>query len=179
MSTRAAVRFALRIGCGVSAALVLYGCSTSLPIAPIPTNELPPHVITAISVPPAEEIVPSTQKEEVTALVSEENNIFFALRSTSVDETEKEKLRRHAERLKLNRKESVLLIGHADGQGSRNYNIAITEERLVAVETLLRSYGVSIRQIRRSRSGSVKRTAQCSTNTCRQQMRRVELVFLQ
>lgn len=110
-------------------------------------------------------------------LVPEENNVFFALRSAFISETQKDKLLRHAARLKLNRKEIVLLVGHSDGQGSRNFNVAITEERLAAVEQLLRRYGVSISQIRRNRSASVRGTNRCSTEVCRQQMRRVELVF--
>ena len=112
------------------------------------------------------------------APVAEENNIFFALRSATVDDAGKEKLRQHADRLKSNRKERVLLVGHSDDQGSRNYNLAITEERLMAVQKLLRSYGVTARQIRRNRSSSAKTRSPCASKACQQQMRRVELVDL-
>jgi outer membrane protein OmpA-like peptidoglycan-associated protein len=161
----------------VFAVLVLYGCSTPQPIVPIPTSKPSPPVITAIPLPPPEEIAPPTPKEETTAPFSEENNIFFALRSAVVSDAGKEKLHQHAERLKQDRKKMVLLVGHADVQGSRSYNIAITEERLSAVEKLLRSYGVPVRQIRRNRSDSVKNSPSCTRNECRQQMRRVELVY--
>ena len=174
-SLRSAVCFA---ACCFSAVVGLGGCSTPHPVVvPSPANDSPPVAIPAIPVP-SQNIAPaSVPKEEAVVLVPEENNIFFALRSASISETQKEKLQRHAARLKLNRKEIVLLVGHSDGQGSRNYNVAITEERLVAVEQLLRRYGVSIRQIRRNRSASVRGTNQCATDVCRQQMRRVELVF--
>lgn len=162
-------------GCLYSA-LVLSGCSTPQPIAPIAANEAPPATA-AIFVPPAEKNGAALQREEATPPVAEENNIIFALRSASVDDTGKGKLRQHAARLKDNRKARVLLVGHADDQGSRSYNLAITEERLMAVAKLLRSYGVSARQIRRNRSGRVKNATPCTTNECRQQLRSVELVY--
>ena len=163
--------------CTVFAVLGLGGCSTPRPVAQPPANESQPVATPAIPVPSQDVAPVPVPKEEAEVLVPEENNIFFALRSVSISEAQKDKLRRHAARLKANRKNIVLLIGHSDGQGSRNYNVAITEERLAAVEQLLRSYGVSISQIRRNRSASVRSTKQCATDVCRQQMRRVELVF--
>ena len=140
------------------------------------SDETPP-VIALPPAPIAKKITPAVPEEETSAPLSEENNIFFPVRSAIVSDTGKEKLHLHADRLKLDRKETVLLVGHSDDQGSRNYNLAITEERLIAVEKLLRSYGVSVRQIRRNRIGSVKYSPSCPTGECRQQMRRVELVY--
>lgn len=164
--------------CTASVVLAFGGCSTSRPpVVQPPSNESPSVAVPVIPVPPQDVVPALVPKEEAVVLVPEENNIFFALRSALISETQKEKLRRHAARLKANRKELVVLVGHSDGQGSRNYNVAITEERLAAVEQLLRRYGVPISQIRRNRSASVRGTNQCSTDVCRQQMRRVELVF--
>jgi len=131
-------------------------------------------VIAVIAAPPAENAL----VEQTIVPVAEEDNVFFALRSVMVSDTDKEKLRQHANRLKSNRRERVLLVGHSDDQGSHNYNLAITEERLMAVDKLLRTYGVSARQIRRNRTGNVKNRNPCATNDCLQQMRRVELVYL-
>lgn len=180
LSSRDARRVAWRIACGLSSVLLLYGCSTPAPIASISPDE-PPPVITFPYTPLVEEITPSVPETESTAPVLEENNIFFVLRSAIVSDTGKEKLRVHADRLKLDRKKTVLLVGHADDQGSRSYNLAITEERLMAVEKSLRHFGVALRQIRRNRSGSgsVKNPSSCTTNECRQQMRRVELIYSQ
>ncbi|MBS1229371.1 MAG: OmpA/MotB [Proteobacteria bacterium] len=178
LPSRDARHVAWRIACCLSSVLLLYGCSTPPPLTLMPSDQ-PPPVTTVPSAPLAEEIPPSAPEKEPTAPVSEENSIFFALRSAIVSDTGKEKLRLHADRLKLDRKETVLLIGHADDQGSRNYNLAITEERLMAVEKQLRTYGVPLRQIRRNRSGSVKHLPSCTTNECRRQMRRVELIYSQ
>lgn len=177
-ASRDAVRIALRTVCYFSSALLLYGCSTPPSIVPIPSDE-PSPVVAVLSAPLVEVPVPAppVPEEATHSPVSEENNIFFAPRLVIVDDMGREKLQRHADRLKSNHKEIVSLKGYSDNQGSRNYNLAITEERLVAVEKLLLSYGVSARQIRRNRSDSVKPPPLCTTTECRQRMRRVELVY--
>ena len=108
--------------------------------------------------------------------IDEAGSVFFASRSAWIDASGQQKLRAVADRLAGNRRATVLLIGHSDGQGSRSYNLAITEERLTAVGKLLRRYGVSARQIRRNRVGSVRNTPDCQDEACWQQARRVELV---
>ena len=128
-------------GCWFVVAGWLYGCS-ALPTSTrtSQTDQSPQPAGPAISVPPAaigslsiaEEKPSASIPEEIPTLV-EENNIFFPLRSTIVDDLGKEKLRQHANRLKLNLKETVTLVGYTDDLGSRNYNLAITEERLNAV----------------------------------------------
>ena len=128
------------------------------------------------NLPSIPEPTPIVANEEEIQIIAEENNIFFPLRSTTVDDLGKEKLRQHAARLKLNPKELVTLVGYTDDLGSRNYNLAITEERLSTVNALLKSYGVSTRQIRRNRNGPLKVRGTCTSSACRQQMRRVELV---
>jgi outer membrane protein OmpA-like peptidoglycan-associated protein len=129
-----------------------------------------------VSLPPVAITSPPVSEETPVIPVSEDDNIFFLVRSAAVDDAGKEKLRQLADRLKLDRKETVLLVGYTDDRGSRSYNLALTEERLTTVGKLLRTYGVPARQIRRNRIGRVAPPGSCSTDACRQQMRRVELV---
>ena len=103
------------------------------------------------------------------------DNVYFAPRSAQVDVIGQQTLRALADRLAGSRRATVLLIGHSYGQGSRSYNLAITEERLVAVGKLLRSHGVAARQIRRDRVGSVRNAPDCRDEACWRQARRVEL----
>lgn len=167
---------AFRLGCLFVAVLALYGCSTPQPSAqPRPIGSTPSAapaapVVAVETAPPADDTKPN-------ATVPTADAIFFSAGSTTVDATGKEKLRQHADRLKLTPDALVTLVGYTDGQGSRNYNLAIAEERLTAVSKLLRSYGVSPRKIRRNRIGSVKTPAACTTADCRQNLRRVELVY--
>jgi len=120
---------------------------------------------------------PEEKSSPVTATVDEDNNVFFDRGATTVNEREKEKLRQHASRLKQNPKTHITLTVYSDDLGSRNYKLAVAEERLMAVSKLLRSYGVLSRQIQRNRSASVKNSSACSTNDCLRLKRRVELVY--
>ena len=161
---------------GLAAGLVL-GCGTPQPLADT-TPKPAPLAAAPVSAPAVEAAAPALAAAAPPALPAEDNNIFFASRSARIDDAGKEKLREHARRLALDRKVKLTLVVHNDGQGSRSYNLAISEERLVAVEKALRSYGVSSRQIRRNRSIGLKSLSPCTNDECRQQMRRVELLYL-
>ena len=158
--------------------LAFVGCSTP------PANHTGSLPATTTTPPPAApagdqgtEPAESEASGSVAPAAIEANNVYFQLRSTAVDETAEQKLREHAERLKQNPKERVTLIGHMDDLGSRNYNLAITEERLMAVSKQLRAYGVPARQIRRERAASEISPTPCRNEACRALMRRVELKY--
>ena len=168
-------------------ALLLAGCSTPPSQPAVPSQESLPVVVDSpkpaplvsedakpgITLTASPEIKPPPQPE----ISVEDNNVFFERGLTVVKDTEKEKLRQHAQRLKQNPKNYVTLTGYSDDLGSRNYKLAIAEERLAAVSKLLRSYGASPSQIRRNRSASVKNPPSCSTDDCLRMRRRVELVY--
>jgi len=106
-----------------------------------------------------------------------QNNIYFSLGGVTVNSRERAKLQQHASYLKEHPEQSVTLIGYTDDLGSRNYNVAIAEQRVAAVRKLLRSYRVPGGQIRRYSVGSEKTPKTCKTEQCRQKMRRVELRY--
>ncbi len=168
---------AFRLGCLFVAALALYGCSTPQPSAQSLPTESTPVVAPSITQASVVETAPPEVEVKPIVTVPEADAIFFPPGSTTVDATGKEKLRQHADRLKQNPKAFVTLVGYTDGQGSRNYNLAIAEERLTAVNKLLRTYGVSPGKIRHNRIGSVKTPTACTSADCRQKLRRVELVY--
>lgn len=108
---------------------------------------------------------------------AEQHWILFPPRMTGVDAQGKDKLRACAEYLKQNPKKTVTLIGYSDNQGSKSYNLALTEQRIAAVSSALRAFGTEPGQIRRNRSQSVQAgAAACRNDECRRQMRRVEFV---
>ena len=157
--------------------LSLDGCSNPQSLVSPSPSETPQISIETNSVLKGVGAIQSSAVEQAVDLIPDENTIFFSSRSTTVDAAGKEKLRRIAERLASNPKEKVSLVGYSDNQGSRSYNLAITEERLLSVEKWLKSYRVPAKQIGRKRIGAPKTTAKCQSNACQQQMRRVELVF--
>ena len=133
----------------------------------------PAEVVPAQAAPAAAD--PAPAPVELPA-VDEASNVFFASRSAWIDAAGQQKLRDIADRLAGNRRATVLLIGHNDGQGSRSYNLAITEERLNAVSKLLRSYRVAPHQLRRNRVGGIRSALDCKDEACWRLARRVELV---
>ena len=179
-----------RLACAVLAASGLAGCATA-PTEPTRTETGQAAAVVAeapaqnAAVPaeaaPAPDVAASPAADPPAAPVElppvdEASNVFFASRSAWIDASGQQKLRDIADRLAGNRRATVLLIGHSDGQGSRSYNLAITEERLNTVGKLLRSYGVAAHQLRRNRVGSIRRTPDCNDEACWRLARRVELV---
>lgn len=148
-------------------ALMLAGCSGPQPLTMESENRTSQEIQ---DVPPAPETV-------MVQSLTEENNIYFTAGTTTVDQEGKDKLHQHAQNLKQNPKKRLILTAHTDDSGSRNYNLAIAEDRLMAVYKLLRSYGVPAKQIRRNRINGAKRPQVCQSAVCQLQMRRVELVY--
>ena len=155
------------------AALLLLACNTLPPAADKASQ--PVAVKTEAPAIGATKTAPATSETEA---ADPADNIYFQLRSTAIDEAEKLKLGAHAERLKADPKARVTLIGHMDDLGSRNYNLAITEERLMVVTSQLRALGVPARQIRRQRAAVENSSPDCKTEACRAPMRRVELKYV-
>ena len=163
--------------CLIVAALLLSGCS-DLQHTRTSGDETPASAQDTPSPPLGMDKSPLATTDAEIAPVLDENNVYFASGSTVVDQAGKEKLRRHAEDLKQNQKKILTLAGHTDDTGSRNYNLAIAEERLMNVSRLLLAYGAPARQIRRNRIGNIKKPPACKTAECREKMRRVELIYL-
>lgn len=139
----------------------------------------PPSLAKQLVPPPDAPSLESSKAsdEKITAAISDQFNVYFAVGSSALSEAEKEKLRGHAERLKEDRHLHVTLFGHADDTGSRSYNLALTDMRVSAVSKQLRSFGVSARQMRRNVTGRERRVSHCAFEACRQKLRRVELVY--
>lgn len=110
-------------------------------------------------------------------VASDANAIFFQRGSSAVDEAGDEKLRQHASRLHEDAQLQVMLVGHTDDLGSRSYNLAVAEQRTTAVANRLREMGVRRSQIRRASSGYEQAARTCRGESCRSQMRRVDLIY--
>jgi len=114
---------------------------------------------------------------EILAVINVENSVFFPSSGTTVDQASRQSLLKHAARLKANPNLQVTLVGHTDHLGSPSYNLAIAEQRINAVFSILRSQWIPVTQIRRQVVGSEAVPANCKSAECRRKMRRVELVF--
>ena len=71
------------------------------------------------------------------------DRVFFATNETVLTTASRETLRKQAEWLRKNSDINVVLEGHADERGTREYNLAIGERRANSAKDYLMTYGIS------------------------------------
>lgn len=74
--------------------------------------------------------------------------IYFSYDSSAVDSRAEAIIKAHAAYLKSNSNAKILLEGHTDNRGSREYNIALGERRAISVLKLFNALNVPVSQIR-------------------------------
>ncbi len=85
-----------------------------------------------------------TGKETIEYLASGvPDRVFFATNESVLTTASRETLRKQASWLRKNSKISVVLEGHADERGTREYNLALGERRANAAKDYLMTYGIS------------------------------------
>ena len=85
-----------------------------------------------------------TGKETVKFLASGvPDRVFFATNKSSLTTAARETLRKQAAWLRKNSKITIVLEGHADERGTREYNLALGERRANAAKDYLMTYGIS------------------------------------
>lgn len=83
----------------------------------------------------------------------------------------------HAAELRNNPSRGIILEGHTDDRGSREYNIGLGERRAKSVSSLMVSEGVSPNQIRVVSYGKERPAVGGSDEGSRAQNRRVEIIY--
>ena len=71
------------------------------------------------------------------------DRVFFATNETVLTTASRETLRKQATWLRKNSKVTVVLEGHADERGTREYNLALGERRANSAKDYLMTYGIS------------------------------------
>ena len=71
------------------------------------------------------------------------DRVFFATNESVLTTASRETLRKQAAWLRKNSKINVVLEGHADERGPREYNLALGERRANSVKDYLMTYGIS------------------------------------
>lgn len=74
--------------------------------------------------------------------------IYFAYDSSRIDNRAESIVQQHAAYLKSHPNVRILLEGHTDHRGSREYNIALGERRAISVLKRFQTLGVPVSQIR-------------------------------
>ena len=75
------------------------------------------------------------------------DRVFFATNESVLTTASRDTLRKQATWLRANSEITVVLEGHADERGTREYNLALGERRANAAKDYLMTYGVSSNRI--------------------------------
>jgi peptidoglycan-associated lipoprotein len=102
---------------------------------------------------------------------------YFDFNSSELSEADREALATHASLLSVNPDLAVVLEGHADERGSREYNLALGERRAKAIEQVLNLQGVDREQIQVISFGEERPVALGHDEQAWRLNRRVELLY--
>ena len=75
------------------------------------------------------------------------DRVFFATNESVLTTASRETLRKQAAWLRKNSDINIVLEGHADERGTREYNLALGERRANAAKDYLMTYGISSNRI--------------------------------
>jgi peptidoglycan-associated lipoprotein len=104
---------------------------------------------------------------------------YFDFDRSEVNDNEKPAIYANADRIMANQHTKVLLEGHTDPRGSREYNVALGERRANAVSEIMKSKGVNPDQIRVISYGAERLAVPGHDEEDFKQDRRAVLVYLQ
>ncbi len=100
------------------------------------------------------------------------DRIFFAVDQSTLSDEARGVLAQQAQWLAKNPSYAAVIEGHADEQGTREYNFALSSRRAAAVQTFLISQGVEPQRIKTIPFGKERPVAVCSSESCYAQNRR-------
>ncbi|CAF26636.1 peptidoglycan-associated lipoprotein Pal [Bartonella quintana] len=100
------------------------------------------------------------------------DRVFFSLDSSSIEPDAEAVLIRQAQWLLRHPSYSIVIEGHADERGTREYNLALGQRRAVAVRNYLISLGVSSQRMQTISYGKERPVAVCDDISCWNQNRR-------
>ena len=103
--------------------------------------------------------------------------VDFAFDSSAVDEENRAIVEAHAAYLAANKNVKVVLEGHADERGTREYNLALGERRAQAVERMVKVRGVTPDRIKNVSYGEEKPVAMDHGESAWALNRRVEIIY--
>lgn len=103
--------------------------------------------------------------------------VYFAFDSSEITAQSASVLNQHVSLLNSNPAASVVIAGHTDERGSREYNMALGERRAQAARNYLAAQGVTANNIRVISYGEERPAAAGNTEDAYAQNRRAELSY--
>lgn len=105
------------------------------------------------------------------------DRVLFLVDQSTLSDTARSTLNGQAQWLKTNPDYAIIVEGHADEQGTREYNIALGARRADAVKNYLISQGISGSRMQTVSYGKERPIAICSEESCYAQNRRAVTVL--
>ena len=105
------------------------------------------------------------------------DRVLFSVDQFTLDDQARATLDAQADWLAANPEFTAVIEGHADEQGTREYNVALGARRANAVREFLISQGVPATRIRTVSYGKERPIAVCSDESCYSQNRRAVTVI--
>ena len=105
------------------------------------------------------------------------DKVLFAVDQSTLSPEGRSTLQGQANWLNQNPGYAIIIEGHADEQGTREYNLALGARRAAAVQSFLVSQGVSGSRMRTISYGKERPIEVCSTESCYSQNRRAVTVL--
>ena len=100
------------------------------------------------------------------------DRVFYATNSSALTTASRDTLGKQANYLRKNKKLNVVLEGHGDERGTREYNLALGEKRANSAKDYLMTYGISGKRISVISYGKEKPVNPASTPLAWSQNRR-------
>ncbi|GGW40717.1 peptidoglycan-associated lipoprotein [Gemmobacter lanyuensis] len=105
------------------------------------------------------------------------DRVFFLVDQSSLSDEARGILTRQAQWLQQNADYAIIIEGHADEQGTREYNLALGARRASAVQDFLISQGVSPNRMRTVSYGKERPVEVCAAEACFAKNRRAVTVL--
>ena len=164
----------------------LAACSSGVKLSEVPVEDK-----NASSTPvadPSSNAQSSTAQSNVAAVVADKsgaagvapagvNVVYFDYDSFTLKSDGRPVVERNASHLQANKQYKVMLEGHTDERGGREYNLALGQKRAEAVLRGLKAYGVKDAQVEPVSFGSEKPKAAGHDEAAWAQNRRVDLAY--
>ena len=100
------------------------------------------------------------------------DRVFFATNRSTLTSASRDTLRKQADYLRKNKDLNVVLEGHADERGTREYNLALGDKRANTAKDYMMTYGISGKRISVISYGKEKPVNSASTPLAWSQNRR-------
>lgn len=172
------MKTALRLTALLMLVAVLAACARDVrepPPAPEPPPPPPPPVVEVDRLDPRD-FTDARNLDNPDSLLSQ-RTIYFEFDRSNVRPQFMAIVDAHAAFIRSNPRARVILEGHTDERGSREYNLGLGERRGSSVQDLLVASGVPARQIEVVSFGKERPVCRQSNEDCWQRNRRTEIVY--